>query len=88
MVQTAGARECHGGKIARLGFTATTPLRVGLAATVRWYLDNEPWSWEVSFYPRDLAEATGIDSPHDIHESLTHLHQQLISGVAQQPKHE
>jgi dTDP-glucose 4,6-dehydratase len=30
-------------KIAQLGFTATTPLRVGLAATVRWYLDNEPW---------------------------------------------
>jgi dTDP-glucose 4,6-dehydratase len=32
-----------GGKLARLGFTATTPLRVGLATTVRWYLDNEPW---------------------------------------------
>jgi GntR family transcriptional regulator len=35
------------------------------------YLDHEPWSWEVSFYPRDLAEATGIDSPHDIPEGTT-----------------
>jgi len=32
-----------GGKIARLGFAATTALRAGLAATVRWYLENEPW---------------------------------------------
>lgn len=29
-------------------------------------LDAEPWSWEVSYFPRDLAEATGIDSPTDI----------------------
>ncbi|ONM50543.1 GntR family transcriptional regulator [Nocardia donostiensis] len=42
-----------------------------LARTVVQYLDNEPWSWEVSFYPRDLAEATGIDSPHDIAEGTT-----------------
>ncbi|WP_194817378.1 GntR family transcriptional regulator [Nocardia sp. XZ_19_385] len=42
-----------------------------LARTVVQYLDNEPWSWEVSFYPRDLAEATGIDSPHDIPEGTT-----------------
>jgi dTDP-glucose 4,6-dehydratase len=32
-----------GGKIARLGFLAQTPLAAGLAATVRWYLDNESW---------------------------------------------
>jgi GntR family transcriptional regulator len=42
-----------------------------VARTVVQYLDNEPWSWEVSFYPRDLAEATGIDSPHDIPEGTT-----------------
>jgi dTDP-glucose 4,6-dehydratase len=30
-------------KIARLGFTARTLLATGLAATVRWYLENEPW---------------------------------------------
>ncbi|MFI9412649.1 GntR family transcriptional regulator [Nocardia gamkensis] len=42
-----------------------------LARTVVQFLDNEPWSWEVSFYPRDLAEATGIDSPHDIPEGTT-----------------
>jgi len=32
-----------GSKIARLGFTAQTPLDGGLAATVQWYLDNESW---------------------------------------------
>ena len=32
-----------GSKIARLGFTAQTPLTAGLPATVQWYLDNEPW---------------------------------------------
>ncbi|WP_280269062.1 GntR family transcriptional regulator [Nocardia wallacei] len=42
-----------------------------VARTVLQYLDNEPWSWEVSFYPRDLAEATGIDFPHDIPEGTT-----------------
>jgi GntR family transcriptional regulator len=42
-----------------------------MARTVVQYLDNEPWSWEVSFYPRDLAEATGVDSPHDIPEGTT-----------------
>lgn len=42
-----------------------------VARTVVQYLDDEPWSWEVSFYPRDLAEATGIDSPHDIVEGTT-----------------
>src|SRR5262249_34870731 len=32
-----------GGKIAGLGFTPQTPLAAGLAATVRWYLENEAW---------------------------------------------
>lgn len=34
-----------GSKIARLGFRAQTPLSTGLAATVRWYLENERW-WQ------------------------------------------
>ncbi|WP_067818976.1 GntR family transcriptional regulator [Nocardia inohanensis] len=42
-----------------------------VSRTIMQYLDNEPWSWEVSFYPRDLAEATGIDCPHDIPEGTT-----------------
>ncbi|MQY19564.1 GntR family transcriptional regulator [Nocardia macrotermitis] len=42
-----------------------------VARSVVEYLDNEPWSWEVSFYPRDLAEDTGVDSPHDIPEGTT-----------------
>jgi dTDP-glucose 4,6-dehydratase len=32
-----------GRKIARLGFATQTPLAAGLAATVRWYLENEHW---------------------------------------------
>lgn len=42
-----------------------------VSRTVMQYLDNEPWSWEISVYPRDLAEATGIDAPHDIPEGTT-----------------
>lgn len=38
------------------------------ARTVVQYLDNEPWSQEISYYPRDLAESTGLDTPHDIPE--------------------
>jgi GntR family transcriptional regulator len=29
-------------------------------------LDSEPWSREVSYFPRDIAEQTGIDTPHDL----------------------
>ncbi len=32
-----------GSKVARLGFSPQTELLSGLAATVRWYLDNETW---------------------------------------------
>jgi len=32
-----------GSKVVRLGFTPQTSLAAGLAATVRWYLDNESW---------------------------------------------
>ena len=33
------------GKVGRLGFAAQTSLTTGLAATVRWYLENEQW-WQ------------------------------------------
>lgn len=29
-------------------------------------LDDEPWAVETSYFPRDLASAAGIDTPHDI----------------------
>ena len=52
-----------GSKIARLGFATTTPLRAGLAATVRWYLENESW-WRAivtreyrNWYARQYAGA-------------------------------
>jgi dTDP-glucose 4,6-dehydratase len=32
-----------GTKIGRLGFSAATPLQLGLATTVQWYLQNESW---------------------------------------------
>ncbi len=42
-----GTTACYlvdSGKIShRLGFRAATPLAAGLEATVRWYLENEPW---------------------------------------------
>jgi dTDP-glucose 4,6-dehydratase len=50
-------------KIARLGFAATTSLAAGLATTVRWYLENEPW-WRAivsgeyrNWYTRQYAGA-------------------------------
>lgn len=39
--------------------------------TLRQLVDGEPWSWEVSYYPRDLAEQAGLDSPTDIPEGTT-----------------
>jgi len=50
------------GKIARLGFVTQTTLDAGLAATVRWYLDNEAWWRAVSsgeyqaWYARQYAQ--------------------------------
>jgi GntR family transcriptional regulator len=29
-------------------------------------LDDEPWSRETGYYPRDLAEAVGLDTPEDL----------------------
>ena len=34
--------------------------------TVYQYLDDEPWSRERSYFSLDLAQETGIDTPHDI----------------------
>jgi GntR family transcriptional regulator len=31
-------------------------------------LDDEPWSTETSYYPRDLAADAGLDTPHDIEQ--------------------
>jgi dTDP-glucose 4,6-dehydratase len=52
-----------GSKVARLGFTPQTALLAGLAATVRWYLDNETW-WRAivsgayrQWYARQYAKA-------------------------------
>jgi dTDP-glucose 4,6-dehydratase len=52
-----------GSKITGLGFTTTTPLRLGLAATVQWYLENELW-WRAivsgeyrSWYTRQYTAA-------------------------------
>jgi dTDP-glucose 4,6-dehydratase len=52
------------GKIARgLGFRAATPLETGLAATVRWYLENEGWWRAVAsgeyrqWYARQYSQA-------------------------------
>jgi dTDP-glucose 4,6-dehydratase len=51
------------GKITRLGFMPQTSLAAGLAATVRWYLDNESWWRSIvsgeyrSWYARQYSEA-------------------------------
>ncbi|MEQ7127416.1 GntR family transcriptional regulator [Actinopolymorpha sp. B11F2] len=34
--------------------------------TLHQLLDGEPWSREVGYYPRDLAEEVGLDTPEDI----------------------
>lgn len=34
-------------------------------------IDGEPWAYEVSYYPRVLAEAAGLDQPTDIPEGTT-----------------
>jgi dTDP-glucose 4,6-dehydratase len=52
-------------KIARLGFVAQTPLAAGLADTIHWYLENDPW-WKAivsgeyrAWYAKQYAAATG-----------------------------
>lgn len=39
-------------------------------SVVQW-LDGEPWSWEVSYYPAELAREVEIDVSHDIPEGTT-----------------
>lgn len=47
--------------------------RLGVAAdelvvqrTTYQYVDGEPWSRERSYFPLDLAQQAGVDTPHDI----------------------
>jgi dTDP-glucose 4,6-dehydratase len=67
-----GHDRCYavdGGKIARLGFELQTPLATGLAATVRWYLDNESWWRSIvsgeyrGWYERQYAPPHGSAAP-------------------------
>ncbi|WP_067646724.1 GntR family transcriptional regulator [Nocardia harenae] len=53
------------------GWLGVAPDSWVMARTVVQFLDNEPWSWEVSFFARELAEAIGADVPHDIPEGTT-----------------
>lgn len=43
---------------------------VVMRSVLQW-LDGEPWSWEVSYYPRGLAEEVGIDIAQDVPEGTT-----------------
>ncbi len=43
---------------------------VVMRSVLQW-IDGEPWSWEVSYYPRELAAETGIDVNQDILEGTT-----------------
>jgi GntR family transcriptional regulator len=42
-----------------------------VARTLMQYVDGEPWTWEISYYPRALAEEIGLDTPTDIPEGTT-----------------
>lgn len=35
------------------------------------YINGEPWSWEITYYPQDLAEETEVNVPRDIPEGTT-----------------
>lgn len=35
---------------------------------IHYLLDHEPWSRELSYYPRDLAEVVGMDAPHTLRQ--------------------
>lgn len=52
----------------RLGITEET---LAVRREIMQYLNGEPWSWEITYYPRGLAELTGVDTPHDIAEGTT-----------------
>lgn len=55
---------------ARLGVAADSLV---VARTVYHTLDGEPWSREIGYYPRDLAEELGLDVPHDIEKGTTRV---------------
>ncbi|RSD26440.1 GntR family transcriptional regulator [Amycolatopsis eburnea] len=67
---------------ARLGGDPTQPV---IVREIRQMLNDEPWSIETSYYPRDLAEEVGLDVEHDLpqgtiralktagHEEIAHL---------------
>jgi GntR family transcriptional regulator len=42
-----------------------------VARATRRLVDGKPWSWEVSYYPREVAELVGLDSPTAIVEGDT-----------------
>lgn len=42
-----------------------------VARTLMQYVDDEPWTWEISYYPRGLAEEIGLDVATDIPEGTT-----------------
>lgn len=46
----------------RLGTSKTDMV---VARISKQFLDGQPWSFEQSFFPQDIAKETGIDSPHD-----------------------
>jgi len=52
----------------RLG---TEPDELVVTRTTYQLLDSEPWSSETTYFPREFAELTGVDSPRDIPEGTT-----------------
>jgi len=53
---------------ARLG---TGPDELVVTRSTYQLLDGEPWSSETTYFPRDFAELTGVDYPHDIPEGTS-----------------
>lgn len=49
----------------RLG---TSEHEMTVARISKQLLNGQPWSYEMSFYPHDLAKETGVDTPKDIPE--------------------
>lgn len=53
------------------GWLGIAPNDWVVARTLEQFVDESPWTWEISYYPRDLAEQLGLDQPHDIPEGTT-----------------
>lgn len=46
-------------------------------------VDNEPFSREISYFPLDIAQTTGVDSPHDIPEgTMRRLRDRGVEEIA------